>query len=218
MPTSLLKDLENDIIFGVYPPGSRITEDSVMEAYDVKRHVVRHAFAELESHGLLVHRPRRGVEVVDYTPDEVDALYDLRIVLETAAARRTPLPVAPALIEQLRDIASQHEAALRREDFRGVYELNQRFHERQYSCCDNPRLADLIARHARMAQPIRVVKYDDKGHMTAIVDQHRAIIDAMTRTSTDAYETAVRNHLPASAEAYRILYERRFGQRRAGRP
>jgi DNA-binding FadR family transcriptional regulator len=68
-----------------------------------------------------------------------------------------------------------------------------------------------------MAQPIRVVKYDDKGHMSAIVAQHKAIIEAMTRTFTDAYEAAVRNHLPASAEAYRLLYERRFGQRRVGR-
>lgn len=217
MPTSLLNELENDIIFGVYPPGSRITEDSVMEQYDAKRHAVRHAFAELESHGLLVHRPRRGVEVVDYTPDEVDALYDLRIVLETAAARRTSLPVAQTLIQQLRAITSQHEAALGREDFREVYELNQQFHELQYSCCDNARLADLIARHARMAQPIRVVKYDDKDHMSAIVAQHKAIIETMTQTSTDAYETAVRNHLPASAEAYRVLYERRFGARRVAR-
>ncbi|WP_417260290.1 GntR family transcriptional regulator [Celeribacter sp.] len=213
----LLKDLENDIIFGVYPPGSRITEDTVMEEYGAKRHAVRHAFSELESHGLLVHRPRRGVEVVDYTPDEVDALYDLRIVLETAAARRTALPVSKDIIEQLRDIANQHEAALRRDDFRGVYELNQKFHELQYSCCNNPRLADLIARHARMAQPIRVVKYDDEAHMNAIVAQHRTIIEAMTKTSTDAYETAVRDHLPASAEAYRLLYQRRFGQGRVDR-
>lgn len=217
MPESLLKELENDIIFGVYPPGARITEDSVMAQYDAKRHAVRHAFAELESHGLLVHRPRRGVEVADYTPDEVDALYDLRIVLETAAARRTPLPVAQNLIGQLRDIASSHEAALDDGDFRAVYKLNQQFHELQYSCCNNPRLADLISRHARMAQPIRVVKYDDEAHMSAIVAQHTAIIDAMSRTSTEDYEAAVRAHLPASAEAYRLLYERRFGQRRMGR-
>lgn len=217
MSTSLQTELENDIIFGVYPPGTRITEDSVMEAYDAKRHAVRHAFAELESRGLLVHRPRRGVEVVDYTPDEVDALYDLRIVIESAAARRTPLPAAPEMIRHLEDIGSRHAEALEREDFREVYELNQKFHELQYSCCTNPRLADLIARHARMAQPIRVVKYDDKDHMATIVAQHMAIIEALRGTSVDDYENAVRNHLPASAEAYRILYERRFGQRRAVR-
>lgn len=216
-PTSLQSNLENDIIFGVYPPGTRITEDSVMEHYGAKRHVVRHAFSELENQGLLLHRPRRGVEVVDFTPDDIDHLYDLRIVLEAAAARRTPLPAPAKLIGQLEDIAKRHTDAVEKGEFRDVYTLNQRFHVLQYSCCSNPRLAELIAKHARMAQPIRVVKYDDKDHMRTIVAQHFAIIDALRGTSSDEYEESVRNHLPASAKAYRILYERRFAGRRIAR-
>ena len=72
------------------------------------------------------------------------------------------------------------------------------------------RLAGLIAMHARMAQPIRVVKYDD-AHMTDVIAQHRKIIATMSGTDTDAYVAANREHLPASAEAYRNLYSRRFG-------
>ncbi len=215
MPNALQSDLENDIIFGVYPPGTRITEDTVMESYGAKRHAVRHAFAELENQGLLVHRPRRGVEVVDFTPDEVDALYDLRIVLETAAARRTPLPAPIKTTEELTALADRHAEAVEKGAFREVYELNQQFHELQYSCCPNQRLVRLIAQHARMAQPIRVVKYDDKDHMATIIVQHRDIIAAMRGTSTEAYEASVRSHLPASAAAYRVMYERRFAGRRA---
>ncbi|MCU4651819.1 GntR family transcriptional regulator [Roseibacterium sp. SDUM158016] len=215
MSTSLETDLENDIIFGFYAPGMRITEDSVMEHYGVKRHAVRTAFAHLEARGLLVHRPNRGVEVVEFTPDEVDALYDVRIVLESAAAERTPLPVAPEIIRNLEDIATRHAEAVEREDFREVFWLNQEFHELQFSCCDNPRLAGLIATHARMAQPIRVVKYDDRSHMATVVAQHRAIIDAMRGDDQYAYVKATREHLPASAEAYRNLHARRFGGLRA---
>lgn len=210
---SLQKELENDIIFGMYAPGMRITEESVMAQYSVKRHAVRNAFAQLETQGLLIHKANRGVEVVDYTPDDVDALYDLRIVLECAAAQRTQLPVAPEITQQLEDIAGQHAKAVGQEDFREVYWLNQQFHELQYSSCDNPRLALLIARHARMAQPIRVVKYDDKEHMKNIILQHTAIIEAMRGSCQETYTQAVREHLPASAEAYRTLYERRFGHR-----
>lgn len=217
MPNALQKDLEDDIIFGIYAPGTRITEDTVMETYDAKRHAVRHAFAELENQGLLVHRPRRGVEVVDFTPDEVDALYDLRIVLETAAARRTPLPAPAETTQALTVLADRHSEAVERGTFREVYELNQQFHELQYSCCPNTRLTKLIAQHARMAQPIRVVKYDDMKHMAIIVAQHRDIIAALRGTSTGAYEASVRAHLPASAEAYRALYERRFAGRRAAK-
>jgi len=213
MSDPLTKELENDVIFGVYPPGARIIEDRVMEIYGAKRHAVRNAFAELETRGLLVRRPNRGVEVVDFTPDEVDALYDVRIILETAAAERTNLPCGDEIATRLEDIARRHEKAVKEHDFRSVFWLNQEFHEVQYSCCGNPCLAELIGKHARAAQPIRVVKYEDETHMMQIVSQHFDIIAALRGTSQDALVAAVRAHLPASAEAYRTLYNRRFGAR-----
>lgn len=215
MQEKLIDDLENDIIFGRYAPGARIIEDGVMERYGAKRHAVRNTFLVLEGRGLLIRRPNRGVEVVDFTPDEVDALYDVRIILETAAAERTPLPCPTELTDRLQDIALRHAKAVEEKDFRSVFWFNQEFHELQYSCCGNPRLAELIGNHARAAQPIRVVKYDDAEHMKMIVSQHMTIIDAMRGTSTEALVEAVRTHLPASAETYRVLYERRFGARQA---
>ena len=151
MSETLIEDLENDIIFGVYAPGARIVEDRVMERHGAKRHAVRNAFAVLEARGLLVRRPNRGVEVVDFTPDEVDALYEVRIILETAAAERTLLPCPSGLTEKLEDIACRHKKATEEKDFRAVFWLNQEFHELQYSACGNPRLAELISNHARAA-------------------------------------------------------------------
>lgn len=209
----LTNELENDVIFGVYAPGSRIIEDRVMERLGAKRHAVRNAFSELEARGLLIRRPNRGVEVVDFTPDDVDALYEVRIVLETAAAERTTLPCDPALTERLDEIARRHEQAVNAQDVHSVFWLNLEFHEVQYSSCGNPRLAELIGRQARGAQPIRVVKYDDAEHMRTVVRQHFDIIVALRGTSNAALVNAVRAHLPASAEAYRKMYERRFGTR-----
>ena len=215
MQDTLADDLENDIIFGLYPPGSRIIEDRVMERSGAKRHAVRNAFAMLETRGLLVRRPNRGVEVVEFTPEEVDTLYDVRIILETAASERTSLPCPPDVIRRLSDIAGRHAAAVAEKDFRAVFWLNQEFHEVQYSCCGNKRLAELIGKHARIAQPIRVVKYDDAQHMRTVVEQHEAIISALAGTSTAALVAAVQAHLPASADAYRALYRHRHGLRSA---
>lgn len=217
MSTDLEQELENDIIFGVYPPGSRITEDSVMARYEAKRHAVRSAFALLETQGLLIRWPHRGVEVVEMTPAEVDALYDVRLVLEAAAAARTKLPVDRAITDRLTDICDRHAAAVESGEFRQVFWLNQEFHEVQFSCCNNPRLEALIGQHARLAQHIRVVKYDDQAHMAQVIIQHRNIIEAMCGTATDTYVDATRKHLPASAEAYRLIYERRRRGRRAVR-
>ena len=203
-------ELENDIIFGVYGPGVRLTEDRVMSHYGAKRYAVRAAFAALQSRGLLVHRPNKGVEVVEYTPDEVDQLYQVRIVLETAAARNTPLPVEPAIVKELGSLAKAHEQAYKAGELRTVFEINQAFHQLQFSCCRNPRLELLIEEHARIAQPIRVVKYDDIAHMNSVVEQHFEIVESMGSSDMDRYVDAVRQHLPASADAFRVMHERRF--------
>jgi DNA-binding GntR family transcriptional regulator len=49
--------------------------------------------------------------------------------------------------------------------------------------------------------------------MEQVVSQHFDIIAALRGTSQEALVAAVRAHLPASAEAYRTLYNRRFGRR-----
>lgn len=215
MSGSLAKELENDIIFGVFGPGTRLVEDRVMDRYQAKRHAVRAAFVELERRGLLVHRVNRGVEVVDFTPDEVDELYGVRIVLETAAARQTRLPVDPAIIEEMTRIARQHEAAAEAGDFRAVFTLNKQFHALQFSVCGNSRLNTLIEEHARIAQTVRVVKYNDETHMREVVAQHFRIIETMAGNETEAYVKATHDHLPASAEAYRKVHEMRFGMKRS---
>lgn len=212
MTDSLVDNLENDVIFGVYTPGYRLTEDQIMERYDVKRHVVRAAFNELKIRGLLVHKRNRGFEVISYEPDDVDALYDIRIILETAAAQRTPLPASTATLEKLDSLAQAHQHACEEMNFRAVFALNNEFHRTLFACCKNNRLAELIEEHARIAQPIRVVKYDDVEHMRVVVAQHFEIIEAMRGTSQQAYVEATRKHLPASAEAFRARFESRFGK------
>lgn len=114
------------------------------------------------------------------------------------------------------DLARVRRAAVRAKEFRAVYRLNQEFHRLQYSCCANPRLAAMIEEHARIAQPIRVVKYDDGEHMETVVAQHFAIVAAMRGSSREAYVKATAEHLPASAMAFRALHERRFGKARTG--
>lgn len=210
MTNGLDKLIEEDIVFGVYAPGTRLVEDRVMERYNVSRHATRAAFAALESRKLLVHMPNRGVEVVRYTPDEVDALYDIRTVLETAAAARTALPVEARITEDLTRIARDHEQAWTEGDYREVFALNLQFHRVQYSCCANAPLIGLIEDHTRMVQPIRAIKYDDPDHMRKVIAQHHQIIQTMRGTDQQRYIDAVRDHLPASAKAYREFYAKRI--------
>lgn len=207
----LVQHLEEGIVFGAFPPGSRLIEERLVDRFEVSRHMLRQAFSRLGERGLLVHTHNRGTEVVELTPDEVDDLYEVRKILETNAARMTRLPVQAALIDELRAIQERHELALSLKDFRGVFYSNIEFHRCQYSACSNRKLADAVEDYSRRIHFIRAIKYDDNEYMRQVVVEHRNIITAMTMGDVDAYVSCVEVHLPASGLAYRRAYEARHG-------
>ena len=134
MQNTLTQQIEDDIVFGILSPGARLTEDSIIERYSVKRHAVRTAFTELKARRMLIHEPNRGVEVISFTPDQAEELYEIRLILESSAAKKTKLPVAKTISDQLSEIANAHKDAYHSGDFRSVFHLNKDFHRVQFSC------------------------------------------------------------------------------------
>jgi DNA-binding GntR family transcriptional regulator len=212
---TLTQQIEDDIVFGVLSPGARLTEDRIIEQYSVRRHAVRTAFAELKARRMLIHEPNRGVEVVAFTPNEVEELYEIRLVLESSAARKTKLPVAKTISDQLTEIATAHKNAYQAGDLRGVFHLNKDFHRVQFSCCSNKNLVKLVQEYARIVQPIRVMQYGSGEHMSLVIEQHFAIIDAMKADSQERYVQTAIDHLPVSAvRAFRKHFESRHAKQR----
>lgn len=203
--------IEEDIVFGIYPSTSRLVEDRLMERFATSRYVVRRTFAELEARGLVERVPNRGVEVVELTPDDVEELYQVREILETSAARLTPLPADPETLAQLVKIVDAHEAAIAGGDFRAVFRLNIQFHALQFSLCRNNRLSEAIADYARKVHIIRAVKYNDAVHLGKVKQQHRMITRALAGDDQEFYVQCVREHLPASTAAYRAAWSVKYG-------
>ena len=66
-----------------YPPGSFIRENEVAEELNVSRSPVREALKVLESYGIIKTLPRRGALVLRFSKEELDEIYDVRVLLET---------------------------------------------------------------------------------------------------------------------------------------
>jgi DNA-binding GntR family transcriptional regulator len=84
--SELAHALEEQIIFGLLEPGARLIEEEIVARYKVSRSPVREAFRALESDGLAIRLPRRGMRVSHLSVDDLDDLYVCRIPLETQAA------------------------------------------------------------------------------------------------------------------------------------
>jgi DNA-binding GntR family transcriptional regulator len=214
-PTALIGDivrsLEEDIVFGVFHPKQKLTEDGLLTRFGAKRHVIREVLAQLNDMGLVERVPNRGAYVCELTPQEVIDIYDVREILEVAAAIRTPLPAPKPVVEALKRIQDGHSEAIEQSDLRQVFRVNIRFHQEQFSACGNAKLAQSILEYAQKAHLIRAIKYSEPGYLRQLEREHRQIIKAMQGKNREALIKIVRNHLPASRDAYLRAYALRHG-------
>lgn len=75
------------IVAGNYEQGMRLRERELSELYDVSRIPVREAIQRLEQDGFVETFPRRGAVVRRLSLTDVNELFDVRLCLETFAAR-----------------------------------------------------------------------------------------------------------------------------------
>ena len=209
----IVRDLEEDIVFGVFHPKERLTEEGLMARFGLKRHVVRNALSELDSIGLVVRVPNRGAYVRELTPEEVIEIYEVREILEVAAAMRTPLPAPKEVVDVMKKIQDQHSEAIKHHDLRRIFRLNIQFHREQFLACGNNKLVQSILEYAQQAHLIRAIKYSESGHLQKVEHDHRQILKAMQGKNRDSLVKIVRNHLPESRDAYLQAYALRHGNR-----
>jgi DNA-binding GntR family transcriptional regulator len=187
--------LELDVIVGRLHLRERLVEDEVMQRFDASRYSVRRAFDEMQALGLVVRSENRGVSIRGFTTKEVADLFELREILESAAALQIPMPVAAETVDRLAAIQKKHDAATRQGDFYQLFRLNNEFHQTLYSSCGNEALTKAIARYSLQVQPIRMRFVHDAVRRRQIADEHWAMIEAIRSQDNAALARICAAHL-----------------------
>lgn len=185
--------LREEIVAGRFAPGRRLTEVELASLLGISRTPTRLALSRLESEGLAVLRPRAGLVVASLEPDAVLELYDLRAVLEGAAAAMAARHAAPRDLEILQRLIDQESELPERPDVR--YRHNRLFHEALYEAAHNRFLVkSLQALHNSMALLGRTT-LASKGRAALAHAEHRGIVDAIVRREPDEADHLAREHV-----------------------
>ena len=87
-------DVLKRILKGKLKPGERLVETQLADEYSVSRTVIREVLFMLTRDQLVERHHNKGTEVVSFTPDDVEDLYEIRKNLEMLALR-TAIPAMP---------------------------------------------------------------------------------------------------------------------------
>ncbi len=194
--------LEEEIVLARLRPHERLIEDDLCARFDLKRHVARRVLAELQAMGLAEHTPNVGTAVKAFSPEQVRELYEIRILLESQAAARMPLPVPEPALAPLRELQRQHDEAVDQADLRGAFRTNLRFHDAFFALCGNATLTEAIAEYARRTHPIRSNAFDHPGYLARSREQHHAMLHALTVGDRKQLVRLCREHLEPARDVY----------------
>ncbi|SDR57530.1 transcriptional regulator, GntR family [Rhizobiales bacterium GAS191] len=201
---------------GLVLPGDRIVEADLARKLGVSRVPVREALRLLESQGIVVNEPYKGIRLRPVTNQRVDDLIDARVALEASAmaravsaGRNTGSHLAP-----LRATVRQMEAMAARGDPYGVATADTEFHRTLCRLGGNSVTLDLWETLARQFTIIFGLATFGKP-MLDVVQEHRDLLAVFEGGDVALIGRTLDEHITVMNQA--VDYEAIVAARRAAR-
>jgi len=193
------QQLKTDIFSFRLFPGDRFSENGIAQHYGVSRTPMRDGLFRLQREGYLEVGFRRGWKVSPINFDQLDQLYDLRIVLEVAAVERLGAggDAAHAAVEELKAIWCV-APELRESDPVKMFGMDENFHRQLVAATGN---MEMLRVHNEVTERIRIVRRLDflKPHRTsATYDEHSTMLNLIERNRLTEAIILLRAHITQS--------------------
>jgi DNA-binding GntR family transcriptional regulator len=138
---TIYNELFNAIVSSKIKPGTRLTTANISKSFKVSQAPVRVALNWLEAKGFIVSQKKSGSIVKELTIEELHEIIQIRIILETAAARLAYKVRTEETLELLESLIERYKKAYTFED---ADQLNRLFHQILYRDTKMPLLIAMI--------------------------------------------------------------------------
>jgi DNA-binding GntR family transcriptional regulator len=181
--THIVKVLRSQILSGKYRPGERLNESQIAREFNVSRIPVREALSQLQEQGLVMNHERRGMFVMQLSPEEVQQINSLRLVLETEAMLLARANMTPEIMAELTDLVDQMEA------WQGplidAAALDRRFHQVIWQTTGNPYLQRMLESLTTSLFAHKALEHVSQEIRRWRLNHHRSLLDALTDPDVD---------------------------------
>ncbi|MFB7373695.1 GntR family transcriptional regulator [Streptomyces sp. NPDC056222] len=204
---SVCTAIRDDIVSGVLPCGSRLTEEQLARRYGVSRVPVREALRTLESEGFVISRRHAGAHVAEPTEQEAADLLDVRALLEPLGAARAAQRRTDAHLKVLRGLVRLGQERARRGQGEDLRSLGSWFHETLAQASGSPALTALLTQLRHKIAWMYAV--EPAAQPVEAWAEHGAIVDAVARGDAERARTLTALHAERSLAQHRLKRQER---------
>ncbi|WP_433709452.1 GntR family transcriptional regulator [Nocardia sp. CA-084685] len=195
--------LREMIIKGELAPGDALSEVTLAETFGISRTPVREALKQLQIEGLVEVRSRVGTFVAAPSRREINELFEMKQLLEGAAARlmaaRGNIPELGALSANV----AEADAAVLDGNTERYAELVHEFHEIMIAGADNGKLAThyrILMNQLAYGRLVRT-SLAQPGRSLDSEREHHGVLDLIIARDGASAERLMRQHVQASHHA-----------------
>jgi len=191
--------LQNAIVEGIIPAGSKISEPALANEFGISRGPLREALSRLEACNLIERKPNVGARVVTLTRQHLVEIYFIRESLEGLAARQAAENMSDKDINELDVLLEKHQQQIKQDQSYYQKEGDMDFHFRIIKGSKNSHLIDMFSND--LYHLIRLYRYQfgmvSKRVPRAFVE-HGQIVDAIRQHDGELAQFLMSRHIRSS--------------------
>ena len=185
LASAITEQLRQEILSNAHPAGTQLRQDALAATFGVSRIPVREALIQLEAEGLVQLIPHKGAVVTSLSRDEVNDVFDLRILLETRLFRDSIPKLTAEDFAQLQRIQASFSGAIRDMNLQQWGVLNTQVHTALYARAELPQTAAMVASLLQKSDRYTRVQLSSKNATKRAEDEHDALISLAKQGKAD---------------------------------
>lgn len=203
MQGRVITEMRRRIINGELPAGGSLSEIALAESFGVSRTPVREALKQLQTEGLVEIRPRVGTFVTAPSRREMTELFEMKELLEGAAARLVARRGQVPELDRLEANLVEADAAVAADDKERYAELVEEFHELLITGADNAKLEAhyRILMNQLAYSRLVMTSLSQPGRPLQSDREHHNVVELIIAKDGDNAERVMRDHVRASRQA-----------------
>lgn len=192
--------IKEKILSCEYEPGALMNEQQLCDDLELSRTPVRDALGRLEQEGLVSIIPKKGLVVSDLKLNDINRIYEVRLLLEPYALRRYGRKLDRARLTQFQELLSDLDRV--QCDPTYYYDLDDQLHGFIVQAMPNRYLIDTYENIKNLNRRLRVLSGSEvENRIADTCREHLDIVLACLREDWEGAAEAMKKHLEASRVA-----------------
>lgn len=199
----VLSELRRMILTQELPPGSVVTEASLVGVLKCSRTPLREALQRLGHEHLVVAVPGRGVSISDLSIPQFGVILEAEQSVECSLVRLAAERIGDEGLAEAEGLLERATAAAQAGDVPEVVDCDYLFHTTWGATAGNNLLLEFQSMLLRLLARYIYLGFQHPGNPEGALSDHRRVLEALKAHDPDAAEVAMRDHIAHGRERMR---------------